>query len=262
MALAAAILAPFFYLAGRVMPAVLTRVSRMQSPELFMLVALAVVLGTAALTQAVGLSLALGAFLAGLLISQSDYAHEALVRLLPIRDAFVALFFVTMGALINPAALVQHLEILLVLVGLIVVGKFLIWMAIVWLFRQPLWTAVLVGAGLTQIGEFSFILVGVARSAGHVGDDVYQATWPPPSSPFWRTRPSCAPSHVGSGGCGARRSRSADPPLRQKDSGTTWCSAGTVASAVRSERPLTRSACPTSPSKAIPTSSKGFAHEA
>lgn len=176
LALAAAILVPFFYLASRVMPAVLTRVARMQSAELFMLVALAVALGTAALTQAVGLSLALGAFLAGLLISQGDYAHEALVRLLPLRDAFVALFFVTMGALINPAALVEHLEILLVLVGLIVVGKFLIWTAVVWLFRQPPWTAVLVGVGLTQIGEFSFILVGVARSAGHVGDDVYQAT--------------------------------------------------------------------------------------
>ena len=176
LALAAAILIPFFYLAGRVMPALLTRVARMQSQELFMLVALAIVLGTAALTQAVGLSLALGAFLAGLLISQSDYAHEALVRLLPLRDAFVALFFVTMGALINPAALLAHPEILIALVGLIVVGKFLIWTAVVWLFRHPLWAATLVAVGLTQIGEFSFILIQVARSAGHVGDDLYQAT--------------------------------------------------------------------------------------
>jgi CPA2 family monovalent cation:H+ antiporter-2 len=174
--LAAAILIPFFYLAGRVMPALLRLAARLQSQELFMLVTLAVVLGTAALTQAVGLSLALGAFLAGLLISQSDYAHEALVRLLPLRDAFVALFFVTMGVLINPAALLAHPQILIVLVGLIVLGKFLIWTAVVWLFRHPLWTAVFVAVGLTQIGEFSFILIQVARSAGHVGDDVYQAT--------------------------------------------------------------------------------------
>jgi K+:H+ antiporter len=174
--LAGAILVPFFYLAGRVMPALLKRVAGMQSQELFMLVALAAALGTAALTQAVGLSLALGAFLAGLVISQSDYAHEALVRLLPVRDAFVALFFVTMGALINPAALVTHLELLIVLVGLIVLGKFLIWTVVVWLFRHSLWTATLVAVGLTQIGEFSFILVQVARTAGHVGDDIYQAT--------------------------------------------------------------------------------------
>ncbi|HXG05563.1 MAG TPA: cation:proton antiporter [Candidatus Binatia bacterium] len=176
LALAAAILVPFFYLAGRVVPEVLGRVARMQSQELFLLVALAIALGAAAVTQAAGLSLALGAFLAGLLISQSDYAHEALRRLLPVRDTFVALFFVTMGALINPAALGQHPRILAVLVGLIVVGKFAIWTAVVRLFGHPLSTAALVGVGLTQIGEFSFILVQVARDAGHVGDDVYQAT--------------------------------------------------------------------------------------
>lgn len=176
LALAAAILVPFFYLAGRVVPPVLARVARMQSHELFLLVALAIALGTAAVTQAVGLSLALGAFLAGLLISQSDYAHETLRRLLPVRDTFVALFFVTMGALINPAALLRHPATLGVLVGLIVVGKFVIWTAVVRLFGHPLPTAVLVGVGLTQIGEFSFILVQVAREAGHVGEDVYQAT--------------------------------------------------------------------------------------
>jgi len=174
--LAAAILVPFFYLAWRVMPAVLARVARMRSPELFILVVLAVALGTAALTQTVGLSLALGAFLAGLLTSQSDYAHEALVRLLPVRDAFVALFFVTMGALMNLAAIIDHPQILGVLIVLIVVGKFLIWTGVVWVFGNSLWTATLVGVGLTQIGEFSFILVQVAREAGHVTDAVYQAT--------------------------------------------------------------------------------------
>jgi CPA2 family monovalent cation:H+ antiporter-2 len=174
--LAALILVPFFYLASRVMPTVLVRVARMRSPELLMLVALAIVLGTAALTQRVGLSLALGAFLAGLLTSQSDYAHDVLVRLLPLRDAFVALFFVTMGALMNPAGLFDHPDILAVLVLLIVAGKFVIWSGVVWAFGHPLWTAALVGVGLTQIGEFSFILVQVARGAGLVGDEVYQAT--------------------------------------------------------------------------------------
>ncbi|MBM4443290.1 MAG: cation:proton antiporter [Candidatus Rokubacteria bacterium] len=174
--LAAAILVPFFYMASRVMPAILTRVARMRSPELFILVALAVALGTAAVTQAVGLSLALGAFLAGLLISQSDYAHDALVRLLPLRDAFVALFFVTMGALMNPMAVVDHPQLLLVLVALIVIGKLLIWTGVVSAFGHSLWTATLVGVGLTQIGEFSFILIQVARAAGHVDEAVYQAT--------------------------------------------------------------------------------------
>ena len=171
-----ALLIPLFYLAARVIPTLLERVARTRSDELFLLVVLALGIGTAAVTHAVGLSLALGAFLAGLLISESDYAHESLSRLLPLRDTFVALFFVTVGALINPAAIVANLSLLGVLIGLIVVGKMAIWTAVVRVFGYPFRTALLVGAGLTQIGEFSFILIRVARTAGHVGDDVYNAT--------------------------------------------------------------------------------------
>lgn len=148
----------------------------MHSDEMFLLVALAVGLGTAALTQAAGLSLALGAFLAGLIINWSDYAHETLARLLPLRDVFVAMFFVTIGALMDPTSLINNIPLLATMVLLVVVGKLVLWTLVVWLFRQPLWTALQVGVGLTQIGEFSFILVQVARQSGHVGDDVYNAT--------------------------------------------------------------------------------------
>ena len=173
---AAAILLPFFYLAGRILPPLLARVARTRNDELFLLVALALSLGAAALTQAAGLSLALGAFLAGLLISESDYAHETLARLLPLRDAFVALFFVTVGVLIDPRSIVGNLPLLGVLVCLIVLGNGAIWTVVALAFRQPPWTALLVGVGLTQIGEFSFILVQVARQSGHIGADVYNAT--------------------------------------------------------------------------------------
>jgi CPA2 family monovalent cation:H+ antiporter-2 len=176
LATAAAILLPFFLLAGRILPGLLTRVAKTRNDELFLLVALAIALGAAALTQAAGLSLALGAFLAGLLINESDYAHETLARLLPLRDAFVALFFVTVGALIDLRAIATNLPLLGALVGLVIVGKFAIWTTVTLVFGQPLWTAILVGVGLTQIGEFSFILVQVARRAGHVGADVYNAT--------------------------------------------------------------------------------------
>jgi len=173
---AIAILAPFAYLAWKVVPRLLLRVARTRNDELFLMVALAIGLGTAALTQAVGLSLALGAFLAGLLISNSDYAHETLARLLPVRDIFVAVFFVTIGCLIDPATVLGNLPLLLAIIGLVVVGKLAIWTGVVRLFGYPLATAFLVAVGLTQIGEFSFILVQVARAAGHVGDDVYNAT--------------------------------------------------------------------------------------
>jgi K+:H+ antiporter len=172
----ALILIPFAILAAKVVPAILRRVARTESPELFLLVVLALSLGSAALTQTVGLSFALGAFLAGLLVSESAYAHETLARLLPLRDAFVALFFVTIGALVDPRLLVANLPLLGTLIALIVVGKLIIWTGVVRLFGYPSSTALLVGVGLTQIGEFSFILVQVARTAGHVGDAVYSAT--------------------------------------------------------------------------------------
>jgi len=170
------ILIPAGYVAARLVPPLMTRVARMHSDEMFLLVALAVGLGTAALTQAAGLSLALGAFLAGLIVNGSDYAHETLARLLPLRDAFVALFFVTIGALIDPGSLIANLPLLATMVAMVVVGKLVLWALVVWLFRQSLWTALLVGVGLTQIGEFSFILVQVARAAGHVGAEIYNAT--------------------------------------------------------------------------------------
>ena len=173
---AALVLVPFAYLAAKVVPALMTRVARTQNDELFLILALAIGLGTAALTQAVGLSLALGAFLGGLLLGNSDYSHEALARLLPLRDVFVALFFVTVGALVDPHNVLDNLPLLAVMLALIVVGKLFIWAAVVAVFRYPASTAVLVGVGLTQIGEFSFILVQVARDAGQVGGDVYNAT--------------------------------------------------------------------------------------
>jgi CPA2 family monovalent cation:H+ antiporter-2 len=170
------ILAPIGFLAVYLIPRSLASVARSENKELFLLIILAICLGTAALTEAVGLSLALGAFAAGLIISASDYAHRALDQLLPLRDAFVALFFVTVGILINPREILRHPVLLLVVLLLVVVGKFLVWTGVVKLFRYPFRTAALTGVGLTQIGEFSFILVQVAHSNGLVGDEFYSAT--------------------------------------------------------------------------------------
>jgi len=170
------ILVPVGYLGAKVIPPIMTHVARTQNQELFLLVTLAISLGTAAVTQMVGLSLALGAFLAGLIISASDYGHETLARLLSLRDAFVALFFVTIGILIDPRVILDNVSLLATMIALIVAGKLLIWMTVVRLFGYPWITAVLVGIGLTQIGEFSFVLVQVAKSSGHVGSEVYNAT--------------------------------------------------------------------------------------
>jgi CPA2 family monovalent cation:H+ antiporter-2 len=170
------ILVPVGYLGAKVIPPIMTHVARTQNQELFLLVTLAISLGTAAVTQMIGLSLALGAFLAGLIISASEYGHETLARLLSLRDAFVALFFVTIGILIDPRVIIDNLPLLATMIGLIVAGMFLIWTTIVRLFGYSWTTAFLVGIGLTQIGEFSFVLVQVAKAAGHVGSEVYNAT--------------------------------------------------------------------------------------
>ena len=173
---AALILVPIGFLAVYLVPRWLRQVARSQNPELFLLVILAICLGTAALTEAVGLSLALGAFAAGLIISASEYAHRALEQMMTLRDAFVALFFVTVGILINPRAVLSRPGLLLAILALVVVGKFVVWTAVVKLFGYRLKTAVLVGTGLTQIGEFSFVLVQVAHANGLVGDEFYYAT--------------------------------------------------------------------------------------
>lgn len=173
---AALILVPAVLVAAKIVPPILRIVARTRNAELFFGVVLAICLGTAALTQSVGLSPALGAFVAGLMISESAYAQEALAHLFPLRDSFVALFFVTMGLLVDPKALVSNLPLLGVMIGLILLGKFVIWTIVVRIFGYSIWTAIAVGVGLTQIGEFSFILVQVARNSGLVGAEVYNAT--------------------------------------------------------------------------------------
>jgi CPA2 family monovalent cation:H+ antiporter-2 len=176
MGKAVLILIPVTFIAHKLVPPLMQRVLKAANPEFFVLVALALGFLTAALTHAVGLSLALGAFLAGLLVSESEAAHQTMQHLLPLRDAFVALFFVTMGILVNPRILISRPSLLLVIVGLVVVGKLVVWTVVVKLFRYPIRTALMVGVGLTQIGEFSYVLVRVARDANIVGDDIYNAT--------------------------------------------------------------------------------------
>ncbi|HKN76187.1 MAG TPA: cation:proton antiporter [Candidatus Acidoferrum sp.] len=167
------LLVPLGFLAIKVIPPVFRRVKATCNSELFLLIAIAICLGTAALAQAVGFSVALGAFLAGLSISGLEDLHDAHTQLVPLRDTFVALFFVTLGTLIDPHVLAKSLPLLGLMLLLIVFGKFLVWTAVVWIFRYSFWTAIAVAAGLTQIGELSFVVVQVGRSSGMVAENVF-----------------------------------------------------------------------------------------
>jgi len=167
------LLVPLIFLALKVIPPLFRRVKRTCNAELQLLLAIAICLGTAALAQAVGFSVALGAFLAGVSISSLPELQDAHTQIVPLRDAFVALFFVTLGTLINPKVLFEHLPLLGLMLMLIIVGKLLVWTTVVWLFRYPFRTAIAVAAGLTQIGELSFVVVQVARSSGLVDESVF-----------------------------------------------------------------------------------------
>jgi CPA2 family monovalent cation:H+ antiporter-2 len=170
------ILVPVMFVAAKLVPPLMKRIEGTGNDELYVLVVLALGFATAAVTQAVGLSLALGAFLAGLIVSESKTTHKMLDKLSPLRDAFVALFFVTIGVLVDPRILISKPALWGTIVVLTMLGKFATWTVIVWLFRYPPRTALMVGLGLTQIGEFSYVLVRVARDAHLVTEDMYHAT--------------------------------------------------------------------------------------
>jgi monovalent cation:H+ antiporter-2, CPA2 family len=167
------LLIPLVFLAIKVIPRLLRRVKQTCNSELLLLVAIAICLGTAALAQAVGFSVALGAFLAGVSISSLPDLHDAHTQLVPLRDALVALFFVSLGTLVDPYVLLHSLPLLGFMLALIVCGKFLVWTMVVWLFRYPFRTAIAVAAGLTQIGELSFVVTQSARSRGMVSENVF-----------------------------------------------------------------------------------------
>jgi CPA2 family monovalent cation:H+ antiporter-2 len=175
MGKALVLLVPLGFLALKVIPIVLRWIGKTADEELMLLGAVAVCLGTAGLAHAVGFSLALGAFLAGLAVSGATDLHHAHERIIPLRDAFVALFFVSLGTLIEPQVLRHNLPLLAAIVGLIILGKFVIWMIVVTVFRYPIRTALAAAAGLTQIGELSFVVVRAAQSVNMVGDDVFNA---------------------------------------------------------------------------------------
>ena len=151
----------------RAIPWLLEQVARTGHRELFTLAVLVVALGVAVVAAfAFEVSLALGAFLAGVAISESDLSHQAAAEALPLRDAFAVLFFVSVGMLFDPTFIVREPLLVAAVVALIVVRKWLVSSAIVLAFGYPIRTALIVGAGLAQIGEFSFVLSELDRQLG------------------------------------------------------------------------------------------------
>ncbi len=158
----------FMLLAGaRLFPWLLDQVARTGSRELFTLAVVALALGIAfGSAELFGVSFALGAFFAGMVINESDHSHRAAADLQPLQDAFAVLFFVAVGMLFDPVILIRQPLQVLSIIAIIVVGKSLAAFLLVRVFRYPVDTALTVSAGLAQIGEFSFILAGLGIALG------------------------------------------------------------------------------------------------
>ena len=147
-----------------------------RSRELFLLAVVSLCLGAAFGADYVGLSVAVGAFLAGLIVSESDYAHQALADIRPLRDIFATLFFVSLGMLADPEFVLDNPVDVAIVVVVIMLGKFIITSFIARIFGYGVKTSLFVGSGLFQIGEFTFVLAALALELDIITDDIYSIT--------------------------------------------------------------------------------------
>jgi CPA2 family monovalent cation:H+ antiporter-2 len=173
--LSAAAIGAVFAAARYLMPRVLHLVVRTRIREVFLITALVICLGMALLTSSLGLSLALGAFLGGVLIAESEYSHQVVSDILPFKDVFNSLFFISVGMLLNTGAVWRFKFIVLGLVGAIILLKAAVVVLTVAILGFGGRIALVTGLALAQIGEFSFVLAGVGRANGLLGGDIFQA---------------------------------------------------------------------------------------
>ena len=151
----------------------MAHIAQLGSRELFLLAITAIGLGVGYVTHLVGLSFAFGAFVAGMVLSESDYGHQALSDIIPLRDLFGLLFFASVGMLLDPTFLLDHLREVVLLVVAVSFGKGLIFALVSRVFRYGNVIPLAVGLGLFQVGEFSFVLARVGLSTGSISNDLY-----------------------------------------------------------------------------------------
>jgi CPA2 family monovalent cation:H+ antiporter-2 len=172
---AVAFLVAVFVGGAWLLPRVMGRIAVSRARELFLVAIVAMALGTAAISAELGLSIAFGAFLAGLLISESEYAHRTLTEVFPLREIFAVVFFVAIGMLIEPDAFRDNLDIVLVLTAVAVFGKIVLIGGVATALRYPLRTALPAAVALGSIGEFSFIIEETALEEGIIDGELADA---------------------------------------------------------------------------------------
>lgn len=174
IAIAVATLAVLFFASRYLVPLLLKEVVQSRSRDLFLVTVLCICLGTAAASAAMGLSLAIGAFIAGLVISESDYSHQILSEILPFRDIFNAIFFISIGMLVEVPFFIQHWQWNLLGAGFTVLGKTGILFAVLMFSGLPFRASLISALSLCQIGEFSFLLAEQGRGTGLLSAEMHQ----------------------------------------------------------------------------------------
>lgn len=162
-----------YFLGTRLVPRLVAYVARWNSRELFLLAITAIGLGVGYATYLFGLSFAFGAFVAGMVLSESDYSHQALSDILPLRDIFSMIFFVSVGMLLDPAFFINNIGIILLVVLLVTLGKSTIFAGLTRAFGYGNVVPIAVGLGLFQVGEFSFVLARVGLAENAITPDLY-----------------------------------------------------------------------------------------
>ncbi|WP_031498956.1 cation:proton antiporter, partial [Bryobacter aggregatus] len=171
--IAAVFLAAVVLIGTRVLPVLLKGILTWGSRELFLVAVVAIGIGVGYATHLVGISFALGAFVAGIILSESEFSHQALTDIIPLRDIFGLIFFVSVGMLFDPAYVAQHIFQILTTVILIFLGKAIIFGVVTRSFGYGNMAPWIVGLGLCQIGEFSFVLARSGLSSGALSKPIY-----------------------------------------------------------------------------------------
>lgn len=169
-----AVIVLFLTIGRYLIPRLLYEIVKTRSKELFVLASLIIVFGTAWLASHLGLSLAIGAFIAGLVLSESEYSHQLMVDMLPMREAFMSLFFVSIGMLISLQFLFSNIAMIIGLAVIIILAKTLLTTGVIIAARYPIRIALLIGISIAQVGEFSFILLKESFELALVPPDAYQ----------------------------------------------------------------------------------------
>ncbi len=147
-----------------VVPRLMDLIARTRQRHLFIMTILLICIGTAWVSASAGVSLALGAFLAGLIVAGSEYRHQALADIISFREVFISLFFISVGMLLDPRAVIEHIVPIMILLAGIMVGKLVVVFVTGMSMRMPARVNAMAGAALAQVGEFSFVLIGAAAT--------------------------------------------------------------------------------------------------